>query len=379
MDSDAMNMIGSALISNTSICEVSRLLIEREPTRAASSDMWAESRRDEMRVDQMRVFDLFSLVEAVVLHERLFTLPCKPSKDLAHLSLRNQLISAGVVRELDTRKEHAQIANLIYRSLVFPESEPVSSSKNGLSNEANLRVDIMKASFVRDFLGVNDTKSTDRGANKKSTARSQAVLALYDTRDDSARELSSYTSFPELTRSLIGTVESMGSGDYEDDHKDLASFLREMYYIVVSEQYALPYWPQLTRLSFSKRFPNYFDASFRTKLFRRVAQALKSTVTEAFDDLGEQVAFIPPFSSLVLERSSRPEDIAASLLEVRDKYRKLRQNLIELEQARRNARSIKDRKRIRAKERFILEEALRVLIVRKRYGLRALFGTFQNL
>ncbi len=351
MDSDAMNMIGSALISNTSICEVSRLLIEREPTRAVSSDLWAESRRD-----QMRVFDLFSLVEAVVLHERLFTLPCKPSEDLAHLSLRNQLISAGVVQELDTRKEHAQIASLIYRSLVFPESEPVSSSKHGPSNEANLRVDIMKASFVRDFMGVNETKSTDRGAKKKSTAKSQAVLALYDTHDDSARQLSSYTSFPELTRSLIGTVESMGSGDYEDDHKDLASFLREMYYIVVSEQYALPYWPQFTRLSFSKRFPNYFDATFRTKLFRRVAQALKSTVTEAFDDLGEQVAFIPPFSSLILERSSRPEDIAASLLEVRDKYRKLRKNLMELEQARRSARSIKDRKRIRAKERFILEE-----------------------
>jgi hypothetical protein len=43
MNSDAMNMIGCALISNTAICEVSRLLAEREPTRSVSSDIWQES------------------------------------------------------------------------------------------------------------------------------------------------------------------------------------------------------------------------------------------------------------------------------------------------------------------------------------------------
>jgi hypothetical protein len=130
-----------------------------------------------------------------------------------------------------------------------------------------------------------------------------------------------------------------------------------MYYIIASEQYHLPNWPQFTRLRFSQRYPNYFDGPFRTKLYRRVAEALKSTVTEVFDDLNEQIAFIPPFSALVLERSSRPTDIVSNLLSVRDEYRKLRENLAALEQARCSAKSIKDRKRLREKERLLLDSA----------------------
>jgi len=123
-------------------------------------------------------------------------------------------------------------------------------------------------------------------------------------------------------------IERGESGDYDyHDEYNLASVLQDMYYISASEKYELPYCPQFTRLNFSKRFPNYFDMSFRTKLYRRVAEALKSTITEVFDDLNGQIAFVPPFSALVLE------------------------------QARRTSTSIKERKRLREKERLILAGA----------------------
>jgi hypothetical protein len=153
-------------------------------------------------------------------------------------------------------------------------------------------------------------------------------------------------------------VEYGESGDY-DNYNDLAtaSCLREMYYIAASERYRLPYWPQLTRLSFSRKFPNYFDRAFRTKLYRRVAEALKSTVTEIFDDLGEQIAFIPPFAAIVLERSSTPQDIVSKIMEVRGEYKNLRRNMMEIEQARQDAISIAERKKLREKERLMLDYA----------------------
>ena len=123
-----------------------------------------------------------------------------------------------------------------------------------------------------------------------------AHLTFDSRRHHICRPLGGLPALQESSIPAFGTISQFRKYKSGRARIDLASFLREMYYIVVSEQYVLPYWPQFTRLSFSKRFPNYFDATFRTKLFRRVAQALKFTVTEAFDDLGEQVAFIPPFS-----------------------------------------------------------------------------------
>jgi len=106
---DISHLTGAALISNTSVCEVSRLLVEQEPSNRQKYSQWDQSDKD-----QLRVIDLFSLIEAVVLHEHLYTLPCTPSGDVAQLSLRNELISAGVLQELDTRQDHPDIADLVY-------------------------------------------------------------------------------------------------------------------------------------------------------------------------------------------------------------------------------------------------------------------------
>ena len=102
---------GCALISNTSVCEVSRLLLDRGSSPSSSGSY------DACRKDQMRMFDLFSLIEAAILHERLYTLPFRPPRDLPDLSLRNDLLSGGVLHELNPQRDYPRIAKSIQHSL----------------------------------------------------------------------------------------------------------------------------------------------------------------------------------------------------------------------------------------------------------------------
>lgn len=130
-----------------------------------------------------------------------------------------------------------------------------------------------------------------------------------------------------------------------------------MYYIYSSEHYRLPYWPEVTRLEFSRKFPNYFNEAIRIQLFRKLAEGLEATVTEVFDDVNGEIAFIPPFSALVLERSKKKTDIVDTILEVREEFGALRQGFAKLEKTRRSAGTLAERRRVRVEQRELLEAA----------------------
>jgi hypothetical protein len=60
---------------------------------------------------------------------------------------------------------------------------------------------------------------------------------------------------------------------------------------------------------------------------------------------------------LVLERSKDPEDIIEQIFIVRDEYSKLREGFVNLENERQSAKSLKERKKIRLRQRMLLEKA----------------------
>lgn len=103
----------SALISNTMVCEVSRLVV----TPADRQPHW--------EVRTRRAQDLFSLIEAVVLHEKLYTLPARPIHGVSELQLRAALIDAGVVCEFDTTGEHDEIARLLLEGITSVPAPPL--------------------------------------------------------------------------------------------------------------------------------------------------------------------------------------------------------------------------------------------------------------
>src|SRR5450432_1235390 len=111
--------------------------------------------------------------------------------------------------------------------------------------------------------------------------------------------IASANSFGDMAQKLMGWIDYEYSGVYES----CIPLLRDMYYIFTSEYLELPYYPQFTRIDFAKNFPNYYDTNFKTKLFAQIAKSLEATISDIYDDFQEKVAFIPPFSSIVLNRS----------------------------------------------------------------------------
>ena len=160
-------------------------------------------------------------------------------------------------------------------------------------------------------------------------------------------------SFQDMARQLVGWIHYASSGAYEH----CTSVLRDMYYIAVAEQYGHPYWPQFTRLDFARRFPNYLTRQLRKQLYQRLAKALHTEAASVAEDLGEAVVYIPPFSTLVFNRCQGPGDLPARVMEVREEYAKLRRQFAVLETERRNAKSIGERLKMRARQQRLLEDA----------------------
>jgi len=330
-----------ALISNTLVCEASRILSANEAVDDEAPMLRGHSRGlYGSRVDAWRLVDLMTVVEAVILHDTLATLPGRLGSKAKDPPLRHELLKHGVLKEIDTSRFHEEISRLLVNSLA-QISNPVRVA--GAAHEIGTPIDfdarIRKE--IEDFFLFSD--------------RPLHINDIYDFYGEGggSSEPLYANSYEDMGRSLIGWIEYHGSGAYEF----CTSILRDMYYIVTAEHMALPYWPQFSRIEFSKLFPNFFDRSFRLQLYSKLAKALESAVAEVFDDLNQDVALIPPFTSIVLERSNKPEDIIEQIFVVRDEYSGLRRALTHLEHQQQNAKSLKERKQIRLQQKRLLEQA----------------------
>ena len=101
----------------------------------------------------------------------------------------------------------------------------------------------------------------------------------------------------------------------------------------------------------------FTDNNFKTKLFTRIAKALKGTVEEVYDDLQMKPSFIPPFSSLVLSRSQKKSGIIKNMLELREEFAETRKGFNEMELHRRGSTNLKERLKISRHQKKLLEDA----------------------
>ena len=208
----------SALISSTMLCEVSRLLeADHVPGEHGLGYYTA-----------LRVSDLLSLIEAVSLHETLYTLPAQLDSDASNLRLRNELITRGIVKELDLSEKHESLGQSILvalskvKNLVHMDGW-VENIGTPIDFEKEIRGQIAK------FLQVENASESYRG--------------LYNTFDFDVDGTWEADSLEDLGRSLILYLDSDRTGAYEH----CSSILRDMYYVLAAEESTLSYWPQTTR------------------------------------------------------------------------------------------------------------------------------------
>src|SRR5690349_70824 len=123
----------SALISNTTLCEVSSLL--ESPDHTLEWDY----------TGAYGLADLLSLIEAVSLHGTLYTLPARMKRETGSLHLRNELISRGIVKVLDTSEAHEPLAQSIL--LTLSKTKNVANN-NGRPIDFRAELENKVASFL---------------------------------------------------------------------------------------------------------------------------------------------------------------------------------------------------------------------------------------
>lgn len=326
LEIDVAQLAGSALVTNTMIGEASRLLARdfsrediQDPPDYDRYESWA-------RNYAYPLIDLCSLIDAIVLHDQLYTLPCQMNPEAADLELRSSLIGSGIVQELDTSARGQAIADVILGGLA--QIKDVEAVTEGYVDfEARVKTEIAAI--------LHGPEDIDNGLVPLSPGRE---LGLH--------------SFEGAGRSVIAAIEYGSSGAYEDG----TSLLRDMYYVYAAEAFRLPYWPQMGRIEFAKHFPNRFDKDTRTALYQKMAGALKATVADVAADFEESIAYIPPFASLVLERSSKPADIIIQIFDLRAEMRALRERLSQLENERLVAASLAERRALIQKRSELLAQ-----------------------
>jgi hypothetical protein len=332
------------------ICEVSRLLAE--DTDDPDEQDWSNNDKK-----GMRVADLLSLIEAVTLHDTLYTLPAKIDTETENLNLHSELMMRGIVQELDTSSVHELLAKSILTALSQIKSPVrVAGSASDIGTPIDFPSQIRHD--IAEFLLISDNPTHE---NRSPTLQSSEEVRGSPRLDDSydffeeggGSSMALYaSSLEECGRALIGWIEYHYSGAYEH----CTSILRDMYYVLAAETFELPYWPQTARRHFTAQFPNYFEKKTLLQLYSQLAKEFKSTVTDVYDDHKEELAFVPPFASLVLSRSGSPQEIVMRTLEVRDEYADLRHRLSDLQAERIEARTIAARLKLRKRQRYLLNE-----------------------
>jgi hypothetical protein len=306
-DGDPLRVEPGVLVSNTLICEASRLReeVSRSPGLFDEEDDHAR-----------RLFDLFSTIECAVLYERIYTLPARLEIEGEELDLRDQLLASGVLRELDLCDDHQQIARLIVEGLAHIKDSVTVQGDRPIDYDSEVRA------TIENFLTRSDTA-------RQQVPHGSPSLNVLDTIDEGLDFVlhRGNRSFEEFGRDLIKAIQYQSSGTLEGG----TSILRDMFYIYAAEYKGLPYWPNTARVDFARDFPNFMDKGARLKLYVRFAKELGTNLESIKQVFDAKIVFIPPFSAIVLDRSTSPSDIASETLKLRHEFMWLRRDMEELD------------------------------------------------
>ena len=119
-------LIGSALLTNTTACEASRLFFS--PTK----DYDRGKAQKHYQPSVLRVSDLMLLIDSVILHEQVFYLPASLPDDADDLELRNNLVESGVLAPLPKGNDYNLVGQALLASLSTVDRRGWSSIAPGL-------------------------------------------------------------------------------------------------------------------------------------------------------------------------------------------------------------------------------------------------------
>lgn len=325
---------GSTLVTNTMISEASRFV-----NKAMKGYSQRNSSKEE---DLANFFDFCSLIEACILHNHLVTLDgtsIKNFEDNNSLLLRSELINNGIL-----------IENVV-------PCEPFKVPHN-----------------VENIVGANQ--------NNRDALSFIFSKRVYDFATFSDRNILLETVKSPIYKTLLkypDVYSALSSDDYKETLHYTGHYcqnniyvLRTLLYYNAAKENCLTFFPDYPRIPIFDSLISNIQYSVIVSSYKLFADKLQCEAEDFLKDARPIGLPIPPFTSILLSRCRSAEDILPELLVLRNEYKNLRENLIQLEENRLNCKDIKERNEVRSKIETIFEATS------KKYNSHR-YTTFKNI
>ncbi len=342
MSTEVIPGANDILIGHTTICEASRIFSNSTPDITVGTVHASYAPPPFI----MRFLEWCVLVEAVVLHDTLFTLPAELPSDVKQLELRKQLLTAGIVREYTSPALQQEIIPSLQEWIVNNAKKyQKGPGPYGIFRPGG-------DSLVRMTLGKMVDRAQKRDAHTFYSADKQSGVNDIDVNelDDVARFIKqlkntdTLAALSKMSGNIGLNISYYGSGAYEAS----LPTLRSLMYWQVSEASKLAWSPDVLRVPILIALNQGLRASVGAQVYAIVAQAFDAAREELLDADVSYEIFIPPLAAILLSRTSESTQLTRELFALRDEFASFRTKFRQMEERRRIVATVKEMKEVRS-------------------------------
>ena len=306
------------LLSQTTVSHAARLLVKQDDNDwGLNHSTWFSG---PIRLGFLRLLELCSLIEAIVLHDTLFTLPASLPDDVPHLELRKHLIKEGILKEYPLSLVRQQ-----------PPSE----------------LEAFTIEWRSMFKNYNYEHAWDDSDSMQFVSTVECAKQRFGNDD---REL--IHNILEQMLTSIQTAPSALKGFVGHDNR---SAFRTIFYWQVADQARLPWYPNVLRLSALLMIKRHLRSSLADQVYRIVADAFRGSIEEVSQFDLPNDTMIPALSYYVLSSCNGREEVTERILDVRREFTDFRRNFRHIEDRKRQAKTLKELNSVNQDRRGLLE------------------------
>jgi hypothetical protein len=277
-------------------------------------------------------FDLCCLIEAVILRKNLFTLEGEINDSrYPSLSLLTSL-----------KKERILIENAIPLDIAGIKRELITVvGTDRVFNDLKVRgVSIRIVDMLPDIFPdeANPQLAVQNNPKQNRDRYMWEIRSPYD-----ARPINGSMNVFQFFREDNFIEFLRGTGDQERG----AYILRTYLYTQTARKQCISFMPDYPRIPFLASILDQYYTNVVENSYNTLARKLQLEAEDFLEDARPLGLPIPPFSSLVLNECSSNDDIIKVLLEIRDEFSELRENLAYLEDKLINSSNIGERNKAR--------------------------------
>ena len=308
---------GSALVTNTMLVQGSRFAADPSQVMSAST------------VEAF--FDLCSLVEAVILRRRLYTLEGELggySANYSSLPLISALHHAGILHEhaipLDPAGVQRELLTIVGTDRIFNRLDIRGVSLN--------ITDMLPDVFPDEAHHSTSTHNYPEGDRRM-------FMLLMGIPAEAEKIFNYPPNIFEFFRGAEFIKFLQGTGDEQRG----AYALRTYVYSHSACRERIAFIPDYPRIPFISSALDQFYSGVVMKSYESLANKLQCEADEFLQDARPLGLLLPPFTSLLLSRCQSTKDIAPVLLDMRKEFEELRESLATLEEKLLNSTNISER------------------------------------